>query len=55
MHCVEAIREWIICYPDNTLLAKVDGLLPGEGQLRKCKNFGAYKEWAEMYAYVFPN
>jgi mycotoxin biosynthesis protein UstYa len=54
MHCVEAIREWIICHPDDTLLAKVDGLLPGEGQLRKCKNFGAYKEWAEMYAYVFP-
>lgn len=54
-HCIEAIRESLMCNADATLLNKVDGLLPGEGQMRTCKNFDAYKEWAELNAYTFPD
>ncbi|ORX99417.1 hypothetical protein BCR34DRAFT_576623 [Clohesyomyces aquaticus] len=54
-HCMDALRQWILCHPDETLLYKRDGELPGEGQMRTCKNFDAYKEWAEEHSYVYPD
>ncbi|KAE9364904.1 hypothetical protein N431DRAFT_446621 [Stipitochalara longipes BDJ] len=48
-HCLDIIRQRLICAADETLMAKVGDAAPGVGQSRTCKNFEALKEWAAQH------
>ncbi|TVY83823.1 Cyclochlorotine biosynthesis protein R [Lachnellula suecica] len=39
-HCIDAVRQSIMCNADDTLLYKRYNVSDGDGQLRKCRNWG---------------
>jgi hypothetical protein len=42
-----------MCAPDESLMAlQEEHEFPGVGQNRMCKDFNAYKQWAEMHRHV---
>ena len=46
MHCLDVIRQRLVCAVDGTLMAKTGDQDPGVGGLRTCGNFEALKDWA---------
>jgi len=52
MHCVDTIRQSLMCNLDSTLIFKVPGEWPAERGLRTCKNFEALMEWTTERSYI---
>ncbi|KAL7909509.1 hypothetical protein GGI35DRAFT_385220 [Trichoderma velutinum] len=56
MHCVDVVRQQILCHADGTLIYKrPQDKYPGDGGIRTCNNFDALTKWTKEHAYVsFP-
>lgn len=50
-HCVDALRQDIICHADDTPLYTTGSKEPvvGPGQSRQCRDWNAMDEWAMQY------
>ena len=50
-HCIEYLRQNIICAADTTLepIKPEDNGVDGFGNKHNCRNYSAVKEWAELY------
>ena len=53
-HCLDIVRQRLMCEPDVNFLAKLPGKehFLGEKEIRRCKNFNAYFQWAEDHKHV---
>ena len=49
MHCLEVLRQRLMCAVDGTLMAKNGDEDPGVGELRTCGNFEALKAWSSAH------
>ena len=49
-HCIDAVRQSIMCNADDTLLYKRYNVSDGDGQMRKCRNWGALRDWAAKHS-----
>lgn len=47
MHCFDAIRQYLMCNVDDTLLYILGNREIGTRQLKKCHNWDALRDWAE--------
>ena len=47
MHCFDAIRQYIMCNIDDTLLYTTGHRDAGVGQSKKCHDWDALRDWAE--------
>ncbi|KAK8146410.1 hypothetical protein G3M48_003153 [Beauveria asiatica] len=56
MHCVDVVRQQIMCHADGTLIYKrPEDKYPGDGAIRTCNNFDALTTWTKEHAYLsFP-
>lgn len=45
-HCLDALRQTVMCNADDTLLYNKVNVSAGDGQMRKCRNWGALSGWA---------
>lgn len=52
MHCVDILRQALMCNSDSTLIKKVEGQWPGDGQVFQCRNFDALTQWTTEHAYI---
>lgn len=50
MHCLDVLRQKLVCAADDTLMARSGDAAPGEGAIRECKNFEALKSWASRHS-----
>lgn len=49
-HCLGALLQATLCNADTTLLYQKDGSGPGDGQMRKCRNWIAMRDWAKEHS-----
>lgn len=49
-HCFGALLQAILCNADTTLLYQKAGSGPGDGQMRKCRNWPAMRDWAKEHS-----
>lgn len=49
-HCIDAVRQSIMCNAADTLLYKRYNVSDGDGQMRKCRNWGALRDWASKHS-----
>jgi hypothetical protein len=47
MHCFDALRQYIMCNVDDTLLWSSGHRDVGRGQKKKCQNWDALRDWTE--------
>jgi hypothetical protein len=47
MHCFDALRQYIMCNIDDTLLWTTGHRESGVGQTKKCHDWDALRDWAE--------
>ena len=50
MHCFDSLRQYIMCTAGETLLYSWGRNITGDGQFRKCKDWGALRDWATQNA-----
>ncbi|CAI0649507.1 unnamed protein product [Colletotrichum noveboracense] len=51
MHCVDIVRQQILCHADGTLIYKrQQDKYPGDGGIRVCNNFDALTHWTKEHA-----
>ena len=50
LHCFDALRQYIMCNPDDTLLRSTGHRDSGHGQHKKCQDWDALREWAEEHS-----
>ncbi|CAG8955510.1 hypothetical protein HYFRA_00009461 [Hymenoscyphus fraxineus] len=46
MHCLDSLREYVMCNPDDTLLWTNGHGDVGHGQNKKCQDWDALRQWA---------
>ena len=46
MHCLDSLRQDVICTADDTPMPVLDAFKIGDRQERKCKNFDHLIQWA---------
>lgn len=52
MHCVDFVRQQILCHADGTLIHKRPwDKDSGDGDVRVCNNFDALTHWTKEYGY----
>ncbi|KAK1634000.1 hypothetical protein BDP81DRAFT_396714 [Colletotrichum phormii] len=50
MHCVDVVRQQILCHADGTLIYKrQEDKYPGDGGMRVCNNFEALTHWTKEH------
>ncbi|OTB01692.1 hypothetical protein M426DRAFT_14306 [Hypoxylon sp. CI-4A] len=49
-HCFSSLLQSILCNTDTTLLYQKAGSGPGDGQMRKCRNWPAMRDWAKEHS-----
>lgn len=47
MHCFDALRQYIMCNIDDTLLSTTGHRDLGHGNMKKCHDWDALRDWAE--------
>jgi hypothetical protein len=47
MHCFDALRQYIMCNIDDTLLNTTGHRDAGHGQTKMCNDWDALRDWAE--------
>jgi hypothetical protein len=50
LHCFDAIRQYIMCNVDDTLLYTTGNRESGAGQKKKCNDWDALRDWAEEHS-----
>ena len=45
-HCFDQLRQHVMCRADDTLMYHRVNQSSGDGQMRKCRNWGALNKWA---------
>jgi hypothetical protein len=45
MHCLDGLREYVMCNPDDTLLWTTGHGDVGHGQKKKCQNWDLLSDW----------
>lgn len=52
MHCLDVLRDDVICHADDTPRYTTTTKKPesGMGQMRQCRNWGKLEEWAKKYS-----
>ncbi|KAH8692478.1 hypothetical protein GQ44DRAFT_635813, partial [Phaeosphaeriaceae sp. PMI808] len=45
LHCLNSLRQDVMCHADNDLLYTDDGKVFGDGQVRTCHDWDALEEW----------
>ena len=49
-HCLDALRQSVICNADDTLLYKRSKVADGDGQALKCRKWHALSDWAGKHS-----
>ncbi|KAI1076113.1 hypothetical protein F5B20DRAFT_584675 [Whalleya microplaca] len=49
-HCAGALLQTILCNAGATLMYQKPGSGPGDGQMRKCRNWPALRDWAKEHS-----
>lgn len=52
LHCVDWIRQALMCNADLTLDATDDFHSFGQGSRHSCRNFDAIRDWAQLHGYT---
>lgn len=52
-HCLDAMRQYVMCTADDTPLPTTDGMPPGNGQSRKCRSWASLRDWAHDHSACF--
>ncbi|ORY10110.1 hypothetical protein BCR34DRAFT_464401, partial [Clohesyomyces aquaticus] len=47
VHCLDSLRQAVMCRADDTLLATRDGNVFGDGQERVCRDWEGLRGWVE--------
>jgi len=47
MHCFDALRQYVMCNPDTTLLYSTGHRDTGHGQIKMCKDWDLLRDWAQ--------
>ncbi|OAL48590.1 hypothetical protein IQ07DRAFT_601210 [Pyrenochaeta sp. DS3sAY3a] len=47
LHCLDSLRQDVLCHADDELLYTEDGKVFGDGQVRECRDMAALREWTE--------
>lgn len=52
MHCLDVLRDDVICHADDTPRYTTTTQKPesGMGQIRQCRDWGKLEEWAKKYS-----
>jgi hypothetical protein len=50
MHCFDALRQYIMCNVDGTLLYTNGHRESGVGQVKKCHDWDRLRDWAEEHS-----
>ncbi|KAF1959459.1 hypothetical protein CC80DRAFT_490372 [Byssothecium circinans] len=45
MHCLDSLRQEVMCHADAELLCSEDGKVWGDGQVRTCGDWERVKVW----------
>ena len=45
-HCLDSIRQSLMCNMDSTLMYTEDGVTYGDGQVHQCKDWDALMNWS---------
>ncbi|KAF2192971.1 hypothetical protein K469DRAFT_714992 [Zopfia rhizophila CBS 207.26] len=45
IHCLDSLRQSVMCRADDTLLYTEDGNVFGDGQVRRCRDWKGLQEW----------
>ena len=54
MHCFDALRQYVMCNPDDTLLNTTGHRDAGHHMMKKCQDWDALRDWAgERSAHYF--
>jgi hypothetical protein len=51
LHCIDWIRQALLCNADLTLDSTEDLHLFGQGSTHQCRDFSKVKAWAEQHRY----
>lgn len=51
-HCLDSIRQIVMCNRDETLLYTEDGNVFGDGQIHQCREWHALESWVTQHAYL---
>ena len=49
MHCLDNIRQSLMCNMDATLLYTEDGIIFGDGQVHECRDWDAMIAWTAKW------
>ena len=52
LHCLDSIRQTLMCSMDSTLLYSDDGDKFGDGQVHSCGDWDAMMAWTEKHAAI---
>lgn len=47
LHCLDSLRQEVMCHADDDLLYTDDGKIFGDGQVRQCRDWDGLREWTE--------
>jgi len=47
LHCLDSLRQEVMCHADSDLLYTEDGKIFGDGQVRECKDWDKLRSWTE--------
>lgn len=47
MHCLDSLRQYVMCNPDETLLYTFGRRDVGHGQVKMCKDWDRIRDWAQ--------
>lgn len=51
-HCLDSLRQVVLCKMDDNLLYTEDGNIYGDGQVHKCGDWNALTDWVTEHAFV---
>lgn len=51
-HCLDSLRQAVLCKVDSTLLYTKDAKVFGDGQVHACHDWTSLVQWAENHALV---
>jgi len=52
IHCLDSIRQSLMCSLDETLLYTETGDIWGDGQVHVCRDWDAFVKWVEVHAKI---
>jgi hypothetical protein len=51
-HCLDSLRQVVMCNRDDALLYTEDGNVFGDGQVHQCRDWDSLQQWVAQHAYL---